>query len=185
MGNDRDEPAFVPDVQSSNAIVRTPEEARASLARISGKPKDEEVYWCMGCGFVEDQNNPRSCKYPSGLTLKFDPEEIEALGGDLSQYTGPCPVCKAQLLVPKNQISGQSISAEAHQHQVKQWHDQAQVQAEVFADVIGKKVVGSVFDGGMMDPDLGGSDEGDVSGPGADLPDADEVDRSNMKPREG
>jgi hypothetical protein len=151
------------------AIVRSEKEARAAIERIAGKPRNEEVYWCMGCGFVEDANNPSSVKHPSGLTLRFDEDEIEALQGDLGNYTGPCPVCKYMTLVPYDRMAGgRTIDGLAREQKKEEWKGQANAIADVFEE----RLVGSIFEGSMRDP----------SEP--DLPDADDVDVSGMKARQ-
>lgn len=160
-------------------MVHTPEQARNALQRITGKPKDEEVYWCMSCGFAEDPEDPSRVRYPRGLTLKFDPDEIEALGGDLTNYNGPCPVCNCMTLVPMDRFSGQSIRQMAKENRTAEYKEQA----KAFVDVVKDEITGggSIFDNAPPDPTADDVPPGKTD----DLPDADEVDDSDLKPRGG
>lgn len=182
MAEDDDIPVR-PDVASvPSAIVKSDREAGAAITRMTGKPPNEETYWCMSCGFVEDQNNPRSVKYPSGLTLKFDDDEMEALGGDLSQYTGPCPVCKYMTLVPKSKFGGGTIQQDAMELKKKDW----QGQAGAIVDAVKQEIAGgSIFSGSMSDAADAADAEAGHGPPGADdLPDAGAVEDDDLKPRE-
>lgn len=160
----------------SHAIQkRSKEETRHALQRVThGKARDEEVYWCMSCGFAEDPSDPSKVRYPKGLTLKFSEEEIQALGGDLSAYAGPCPVCEFMSLVPMDKFTGQSIAEMAKENREAEYREQA----KAFVDVVKDEIVGgSIFAGGPTDP---------TAPPGVrdDLPEADAIDDSDLKPRE-
>jgi len=170
-----------PDVTGGSALVATDREAGAAIARMTGKPRNEETYWCMGCGFVEDQNNPTSVKYPKGVTLHFDEEEIEALGGDLSSYTGPCPVCKYMTLVPMSKFGGGTIQGDAMEQKKKDWDGQARA----IVDTVKNEIAGgSIFDGSMGAAADAADREAGHAPPTDDLPDADAVNDEDLKPRE-
>lgn len=170
-----------PDVQGSSAIVKDTREAASAITRMTGKPPNEETYWCMGCGFVEDQNNPRSVKHPSGLTLRFDEDEIEALGGDLSAYTGPCPVCNYMTLVPKSKFAGGTINEGALEQKKKDW----QGQAGAIVDAVKQEIAGgSIFDGSMSAAADAADREAGHAPPGADdLPDEGDVEDDELPTR--
>ena len=153
------------------AIMRTEEQAKAALARIAGKPKDEEVFWCMSCGFAEDANDPSKVRFPKGLTLKFEAGEIEALGGDIRSYSGPCPVCKFMTLVPMDEFTGESIREAERENRRADNRDMA----KDFVDVV-KQEVGGIFTGGMTPPD-------GPPGQHDDLPEEDAVADGDLTPR--
>lgn len=168
MGDDRKQ-------LPGSAIVRTQAEASSALQRITGKPANEEVYWCMSCGFAEDPNDPAKVRYPKGLTLKFDEDEIAALAGDLSAYTGPCPVCEFMTLVPMDRFTGGTIQQMARENRAAENREMA----KTFVDVVKEEIAGgSLFDGGPVDPGAAA-----VPGQRPDLPDADGIDESQLKPR--
>lgn len=157
---------------SGEIVVRDREQAQALARRQHEKPKDEQVYWCTVCGFAPD-GNVENVKYPRGLTLKFSPEEIELLGGDINSYSGPCPVCKSETLVPMDQFFGaESAFAMDREQRRKEYGDQA----EVFIDRVKGELAGGIFAG------AGAGARTDGSG-NDDLPDASGVDVSDLKPR--
>lgn len=160
-----------------HAIVRSQEETRAALQRVvHGKASNEEVYWCMSCGFCEDASDPSKVRYPKGLTLQFTEEEIEALGGDLSAYTGPCPCCDFMSLVPMDRFQGSTIAQRSRENRDAEYKQQAQAFVGVVKDELTK---GSIFHGGMA----GAAQDAEPEGTD-DLPDADQVDDADLKPRE-
>lgn len=128
----------------------------------------------MSCGFAEDPDDPSRVKYPKGLTLKFDEEEMAALGDDLSNYTGPCPVCNFMTLVPMSKFTGSSIQQMARENRQAEYKEQA----KAFVDVVKEEITGggSIFDGAPPDP---------TAPPGQhdDLPDADKIDETKLDPR--
>lgn len=166
--------------EQASAIVRSAEEERALVLRQNMKPANEETYWCSGCGFV-DMSDPSNVRhpYPAGLTLRFSPEEIAALGGDLSAYTGPCPVCNYQTLVPKDLGFGMTSGMERHRaERMAEYKEQADVQADVLVTRLKQEVVGMA--GGSIFDQAGGAAAGDWQD---DLPDAETVDTSKMRAR--
>lgn len=136
------------------AIVRTAEESK-SLARVlAGEAPDRMRYWCNGCGFVDqtklDADGRPSVLHPRGLTLQFEPDEIAAFDGDLSLYTGPCPVCNFQTLVPFDSpfaAEHRSIVGDARAEKRREFEDQADV---IVSRV--KSEVGGIFAGGVSVP---------------------------------
>lgn len=158
-----------------SALARTQEQTRHALQRvIDGKASNEEVYWCMSCGFAEDPNDPTKVRYPKGLTLQFEPDEIAALGGDLSAYSGPCPVCEFMSLVPMGKFTGSTIDHAARENRQAENREMA----KTFVDVVKEEIAGgSIFTGGPVDP---GASTG-VPGQRDDLPD--DIDDSQLKPR--
>jgi hypothetical protein len=134
----------------------------------------------MGCGFSEDQNDPSKVRFPKGITLKFEEDEIAALGGDLSQYTGPCPVCNFMTLVPLSQFTGHTIDGMAMENRKGEYKEQA----KAFVDVVKSEIAGgSLFDGGMQEPSEPAPSGPRPPGQHDDLPDADDVDDAGLTPR--
>lgn len=164
--------------EPGQALARTAAETGHALQRIvSGKAPNEEVYWCMSCGFATDPNDPSKVAYPSGLTLKFDEDEIEALGGDLSAYTGPCPCCNYMGLVPMDKFTGETIRGRSKENREAEYKQQA----HAFVDVVKEELAsGSIFSGAMEEPHAGGDG---APGQRDDLPDADDIDDGDLKPR--
>lgn len=171
----------LPDVPAGMALALVPTGAgSAALARrIGGEaPKDEMEFACLTCGW--------------GKNLKFDPEEIAALDGDISNYTGPCPGihksgplegqrCNCMTLAPRTTLWGKDFPSMSDLAAKNKRHE-ARVQAEEFVEVVGEKM-GSMVSGALgvqpptivdpgSDPDAPAND---------DLPD--EPDLSTLKPR--
>lgn len=172
-----------PDVDArASAIVKSEDAAKQALARMTGKPDNEETYWCMGCGFQTEPDNPRKIAYPSGLTLQFEPDEIAALDGDLTNYTGPCPCCNCMTLVPKSKFGGETIVGTSR----KQVEAEQRQAAKVFIDEAKQQIAnGSIFSGSMAPAaDAADAEAGHPpEGYGGDLPDAGDVNESDLKPR--
>lgn len=159
-----------------HALARTQQETKYALQRVmDGKAQNEEVYWCMSCGFAQDPNDPSKVAYPKGLTLQFEPDEIAALGGDLSAYSGPCPCCNFMSLVPLEKFTGGTIQERARENRQAENREMA----KTFVDVVKEEIAGgSIFAGGPQDPTEPGP-----PGQRDDLPDADELDESQLKAR--
>lgn len=164
------------DSKKSDALaVSSPAEARTLARRIAGgAPPDEATFWCMTCGF-EGQ-------HPRGLTYKFDEDELAGLGGDPYKWADhqPCPVCNSMTLVPWDALGDKSFSIKgaAKEDRLKEYQEQAEVQAEVFGRKMASVMAGSILDGAMGDPA-----EKPANSPEEDYPDASEVDTSDMKAR--
>ena len=156
---------------------RTKEETQHALQRVAhGKAPNEEVYWCMSCGFAKDPNDPSKVEYPKGLTLQFSPDEIEALGGDLTAYSGPCPCCEFMSLVPMDKFTGQSIHQMARENREVENREMA----KAFVDVVKEEIAGgSIFSGGMADPTASAAPPGQHD----HLRDADDVEDDDRRGR--
>jgi len=179
MSDDNEKSTQVqPDIRST-AIVPTSHREAKSLARVvSGElPPNRGLFWCMTCGF----NESGVSKFPRGLTLDFDDDEMMALEGDPYNHQGPCPVCSAQTLVDMAMMSGSdfSIRGQASANRKKEYGEAA----DVFIEKV-KENVGSMFTGVVPGSTL--TDPSPTDGPSRDhLPEADDVDLSGMKPRKG
>jgi len=170
----------VTDKKDDAIVVSSPQQASALARRIAGgAPPDEATFWCMSCGFVDQQTD--KVKYPRGLTYKFDEDEMLALGGDPYKWAlhNACPVCDSMTLVPWDQLGDRSFTVlgAAKEERHREYKEQAEVQAEVFGKKIVQVMAGSVLDGAMKDP---AEDDGE---PERDYPDASEVDTSDLKAR--
>ncbi len=141
----------LPDVSpASLALVpKSRDEASVLARRIGGeKPQNEAHLHCMMCGW-------------SG-TLRFSPEEVEAIEGGLDSYGGPCPgqekdlqgrpkvdengnpvICGCMTLQPMRLIAGDQfksvndLAAENRRRDLRE-------QGEVIGDVVGDKIVSKV-----------------------------------------
>lgn len=170
-----------PDITRSTALVPVSHREAVNLARvISGDlPPNRGLFWCMTCGFEKDG----ASKFPKGLTLHFDEDELAALSGDPYSHQGPCPVCNAQTLVDYAMMSGDhfSIRGQASVNRKKEYGEAA----DVFFEKAGEKL-GAIMGGVMPGSTLNDPSPPPSSGPSRDhLPEADDVDLSDMKPRKG
>lgn len=165
--------------KTGQALARTQEQTQHALQRvIDGKAPNEEVFWCMSCGFAEDANDPSKVRYPKGLTLQFEPDEIAALDGDIRSYSGPCPCCNFMSLVPMDKFTGGTIRERARENRDEEYKQQA----KAFVDVVKDEIAGgSIFDGAMPAPTP--EDVKGVPGQRDDLPDESEIDDGDLKPR--
>jgi hypothetical protein len=158
------------DVPTGLAVVPKGANVAALARRMAGELVQNEMeFHCIACGWNK--------------SLHFDPDEIEALGGNIRDYTGPCPGCSGQTLTPKDAFWGKdfpSMSALA----AKNKRAEARVQAEEFVDVVAEKV-GNMIPGmgipspTIEDPEAPGAGAGPVDK--SDLPD--EIDLSKLTPR--
>lgn len=158
-----------PDVPKGLSLALVPTGAAASVLarRLGGEiAKNEMEYHCMTCGW-------------SG-SLKFDPDEIEALGGDISEYSGPCPgregeTCHCMTLVQKSALFGKDYP-NMSDLAAKNKRGEARVQAEEFVEVVAEKIAGMASGGSFSSPTIQ-----DPEAPSDDLPDA--PDLSKITPR--
>jgi hypothetical protein len=166
-----DEEGFKPDVPKGSALaVKTPDEARAIVRRLSDEPTPDRCrFHCVMCGW--------------NGTLHFDADEITALG-DVRSYGGPCQGCNSMTLQPHDTIAGgafKSIHEMASNNRKKEFGEAA----DVFIEKV-KENVGSMFTGGAVPGSTLSDPSPAPSGPSRDhLPEADDVDLSDMKPRKG
>lgn len=163
------------DVPTGAALVRSEGQQRALARRVAGiEPPDECRFHCPMCGWSN--------------TLKFDDDEIEALGGDVTNYVGPCPSCSNQTLIPYNKMYDNAVSAEqkATANRRKQYEEQADVFLDRAGQALGDMMTGSVFD--KPDEEKVTKDHvaaSHVPGNRPDLPDAADVDLSDLTGRKG
>lgn len=168
-------PGILPDVPTSNAIVRDQKEAAALAKKIGGDlPPDECEFHCISCG--------------QRMTLKFETEEIEAMDGDITTYSGPCPGCSYMTLRPREHLMGSDFKS-INQRQSEMKREEYEQQADVFVDRV-KKEVGGIFHGTAAhrpgeefgdEPER--TDEEAIPGKKEDLPDSSDVDLSGLKGR--
>lgn len=176
------EPQLQPDVQETALVVRGKDEARALARRMAGESIPDECWFhCVTCGW----NN----------TLKFDKDEIEALGGDVTSYGGPCPTempslktgtmgCGSMTLVPRDSMIGddfRSIRQRAKENRKEEYSDAA----DAFIDKVQERagaVIASAMTGapGQAPPEKPAEASDAVPGR-EDLPDAGDVDLSRLK----
>jgi hypothetical protein len=176
-----DEQGFKSDVGVGTAIVPASHKEAAQLARIVGGelPSNRGVFWCMTCGFSKDGE---SSKYPRGLTLDFDDDEMKALDGDPYSHQGPCPVCNKDTLVNYAMMGGEhfSVRGRASENRRKEYSEAADVFFEKARENIGSVLTGVVPGSALSDPSP------PSSGPSRDnLPDAGDVDLSDLNARKG
>lgn len=176
-----DEEGIKPDVPTSTAIVPSTHREAVKLARvISGDlPNNRGLFWCMTCGLKDGD----VCKYPRGLTLDFDEDEMQALDGDPYNHQGPCPICGSQTLVSMDMMGGSdfSIRGKASANRRKEYGEAADVFFEKAQEKIGGMLAGVVPGSTLSDPN-----PAPAGGPSRDdLPDANDVDLSDLKPRRG
>jgi hypothetical protein len=157
--------------KGSSLAIATPNDAKALVRRMSGEDEPDRCrFHCVMCGW--------------NGTLHFDADEIAALG-DVREYTGPCQKCNSQTLQPHDQIANgafKSIHEMASTNRKKEFGEAA----DVFIEKVQSRV-GDMFGGVAMPGSTLGQDPAPPSsGPSREhLPEADDVDLTNMKPRKG
>lgn len=154
---------LLPDVvDNGSALALSHEDATALALKMAGEPPPDECrFHCIMCGWNK--------------TLKFEEDEILALGGDITNYGGPCGGCSSMTLVPHNKlvgIDGSSILEQARANKMEDYQDAA----DVFVDRV-KKEVATVMGGGAPGASASAKDPRD------DLPDAADVDADAMEPK--
>lgn len=170
-----DDDPVLPDSPKSNLVVRDKDEASSLARKVGGQlPPDECRFHCITCGWDK--------------TLKFDQDEIDSLGGDITQYSGPCPECGSMTLTPRDHLIGsdfKSIQDRAQANKRKDYEEQA----DVLVDRV-KQEVGGIFGGTAAhkpgeefgnEPEK--KDEEQVPGRKSDLPESDDVDMGDLKGR--
>lgn len=177
-------PGVHPDIPTTHepgtAIVKSSEEARSLALKIAGEELPDECrFHCITCGWSK--------------TLKFEDGELEALGGDITAYGGPCPECESMTLVPYTSLLGKDIETvyqRAKKKRREEYQEQAEVQADVLIDRVADKVGAMMQPGSVFDQTAEEQvDPSDVHDPSAaqrerpDLPSADDVDESDLTPR--
>jgi hypothetical protein len=164
-----DEETLRPDVPTTNAIVKTGADANALARKIAGKlPPDELRFACVMCGWDK--------------TLKFEPDELVALGGDITNYCGPCPECDSMTLVPRDAIMGDDFTSASERARESRKEEYSEA-ADVFIDKVKEEVGGIMSGSTLAQPPEEQDDLGDKGGERPDLPSADNVDPGGLKPR--
>jgi len=168
-----DEPDIKPDVPM--AIVRSFDDVRALARRQHGElPPNECRFHCMTCG--EDKS------------LEFDEDEMLALKGDPTQYRGPCWKCGRMTLHPYDNIQNgafRSVNELARENKRREYGEAADVLFDKAKERIGDMFIGMA--GGSAAQTDGAAPPEPPVAPAQrdDLPNADDVDISGMKPRQG
>lgn len=167
-------PEFKPDVPMSSVAIVKHDDARALARRMAGEEAPNECnFHCITCGW--------------GKTLQFEEDEIVALGGDITSYGGPCPDCSSMTLVPRASLMGDDVGTiyqKAKANRRAEYEEQAGVLVEKVKDEIA-----AVMQGSTLSPTAEEEHNPDnVHDPRSaserdDLPDADSIDTSTMKPR--
>lgn len=102
------------DSPTSTAIVTTQQESKALAKSFFGDHPTRTRFVCIGCGWDK--------------TLEFEAEEIAALGGNMSDYSGPCGGCNCMTLVPYGSIlAGTNIEEMAGKNFQKQIEDASDI----------------------------------------------------------
>lgn len=168
-----EEEGLKPDIQTGTALaVTNPQDARALVRRMSGEePHDRCRFHCVMCGW--------------NGTLHFDPDEVAALGDDVRSYGGPCQGCQSMTLQPHDTIAGgafKSIHEMASANKKKEYSEAADVFIDKVQGRVGEMFTGVIPGSTLSDP----TPASEPNGPSRDhLPEADDVDLSDMKPRKG
>jgi hypothetical protein len=99
---------FKNDAPTTGIVIRNKEEARALARSLFGDtPPNRMRFVCVSCGWDK--------------TLEFEDAEVAALGGDVSEYSGPCANCKTMMLVPHGSVlAGTNIEEMAQKNFYKQ-----------------------------------------------------------------
>jgi len=166
------ESAVKRDVPTGSALaISTPNDAKALVRRMSGDEQPDRCrFHCVMCGW--------------NGTLHFDADEIAALGS-VRDYTGPCQTCNSQTLQPHDTIENgafKSIHEMASNNRKKEYSEAA----DVFIDKVSGKVGDMFSHGGPMPGSTMSEPSAPPSGPSREhLPDAGDVDLTDMKPRKG
>jgi hypothetical protein len=155
-------PELLTDVPKTSAIVTTRQEAKALARSMFGDDQPGRMrFICVACGWDK--------------TLEFDEAEIAALGGDISEYSGPCGICDCQMLVPHGSILAGTNIAEAAQ---KSFYKQVDDASDLVLDKVESRIADFMTGGGAKKPDAAApAAAAPAGGPITrdDLPDADTV----------
>jgi hypothetical protein len=158
--NPNNVPELLGDVPQTSAIVTTRQEAKALARSMFGDDQPGRMrFICVACGWDK--------------TLEFDEAEIAALGGDISEYSGPCGSCNCQMLVPHGSILAGTNIAEAAQ---KSFYKQVDDASDLVLDKVESRIADFMTGGGAKKPDAAPA-AAPAGGPITrdDLPDADTV----------
>lgn len=174
-------PEFQPDVPQTGVAIVKHDDARALAKRMAGEEAPNECHFhCITCGWSK--------------TLQFEEDEIVALGGDITNYGGPCPSeggCGSMTLVPRASLMGDDVGtiySKAKANRRKEYEEQAGVLVDKVKDEIANVMAGSTLSPTLEEE----HDPDDVHDPRSaaartrdeGLPDADSIDPSTMKARD-
>lgn len=165
-------PGFRPDVPGSSIILKSKEEAARLALRLAGEEVPDECrFSCIQCGWNK--------------TLQFDKDEIEALGGDIRSYAGPCGSCGLEMLRPYDSLGGSEfkpISQRAKDNRKAEYGEASEVFLDKMTDRIGN-IMGGMMPNSTLDPSQ--DHKHTVPGQRGDLPKSEDIDLSDLKPRRG
>ncbi len=166
-------PKIYDDVPTGSAIVKTTDRAQALARKMAGElPPNECRFHCITCGWSK--------------TLQFEEDEIEALGGDITGYGGPCPECSSMTLVPYARLMGgdiKTINERARETRREEFKEQADVFVDRIKEEVAAVTTGTIFDGAPKEP-TAEETAGGTTTTRDEYPDADDVDTSDLRPRE-
>jgi hypothetical protein len=172
---ERKVPEFKPDVPVSSVAIVKHDDARAMARRMAGEEAPNECnFHCITCGW--------------GKTLQFEDDEIAALGGDITNYGGPCPECASMTLVPRASLMGDDVGT-IYQKAKANRRAEYEEQAGVLVDRV-KDEIAAVMGGSTLSPTPEEEhDPANVHDPRPpsqreELPDADSIDPSTIESRQ-
>lgn len=123
---------FKNDAPTNAIAIRSKEEARALARSLFGDtPPNRMRFVCVSCGWDK--------------TLEFEAAEVAALGGDISEYSGPCGNCKTMMLVPHGSVlAGTNIEEMAQ----KNFYKQVDEASDMVLDKVEQRIVDLMGGGG-------------------------------------
>lgn len=123
---------FKKDAPTNAIALRSKEEARALARSLFGDaPPNRMRFVCVSCGWDK--------------TLEFEDAEVAALGGDVSEYSGPCGNCKSMMLVPHGSVlAGTNIEEMAQ----KNFYKQVDEASDMVLDKVEQRIVDMMSGGG-------------------------------------
>ena len=127
---------FKTDAPTNALTLRTKEEARALARSLFGDaPPNRMRFVCVGCGWDK--------------TLEFDDAEIAALGGDVTEYSGPFGKCGTMMLVPHGSVlAGTNIEEMAQ----KNFYKQVDEASDMVLDKVEQRIADLMGGGGVARP---------------------------------
>jgi len=155
---------------SSTALAKlVPGGGKTLARRTAGQlPPDEMRFHCSNCG--------------ENKTLKFEKDEIEALNGDISEYTGPCWGCGTMMLMPYDSLWGSEFPSMHERAREAKRQETKEMVHDVVEAVTDK--VGGMIPGMGKQPAAAPAEDAPTGAPDrSDLPAADDVNVDELKPR--
>jgi hypothetical protein len=143
-------------------------------AKIAGEELPDECrFHCITCGWNK--------------TLKFEEDELQALGGDITAYGGPCASCGSMTLTPYAALMGDEVRT-IYERAKKNRREEARENADVLVERLREEAV-SMMGGSTLQPtpeeahDPASVHDPRPPGQRDDLPDMADVDANTLKPR--